>query len=146
MIRSSPTAAEAGGGSSGIGVWLAIGMAFVGGLILNLMPCVFPVLGLKLLAFGQRAHSAVEARLHALLFATGVIISMLLLASLLLLLRAAGESIGWGFQLQNPWVVSGLGLLFVVIGLNLTGLFEVGTSLTRAGSLDRREGKLGALS
>ena len=146
VIRSSPTAAEAGGGSSGIGVWLAIGMAFVGGLILNLMPCVFPVLGLKLLAFGQRAHSAVEARLHALLFATGVIISMLLLASLLLLLRAAGESIGWGFQLQNPWVVSGLGLLFVVIGLNLTGLFEVGTSLTRAGSLDRREGKLGALS
>jgi len=145
QIRAS-TPVAMGGQQTAPHLALAIGLAFLGGLILNLMPCVFPVLGLKVLALGQSASSPAAARSHAAWFALGVVLSMLALAGLLLLLRAAGESIGWGFQLQNPWVVSLLGLLFVGIGLNLAGLFEVGTGLTRLGNLDRHEGPLGAFA
>lgn len=145
QIRTN-TPVSMGGKNNSLHLALAIGLAFVGGLILNLMPCVFPVLGLKVLALGQSASSPAAARVHAAWFALGVVLSMLALAGLLLLLRAAGESIGWGFQLQNPWVVSLLGLLFVGIGLNLAGLFEVGTGLTRLGSLDRQEGPIGAFA
>ena len=120
-----------GGGLSGF--LLAVGLALVGGLLLNLMPCVFPVLGLKVLAFSQQAHSPSEAWRHGLVFTLGVVVSMLTLAGIFLALRAAGEAVGWGFQLQNPWVVSLLALLFVVIALNLFGIFEMGLGLARLG-------------
>lgn len=125
----SSAAKPAVGGASGF--ILAVALAFVGGLLLNLMPCVFPVLGLKVLAFSQQAHSPAQAWQHGLVFTLGVVVSMLSLAAIFLALRAAGEAVGWGFQLQNPWVVSLLALLFVAIALNLFGVFEIGLGLAR---------------
>lgn len=154
-VWQSPMASEephgsAGSGTSasamtvGLSFWTVLGLAFLGGMILNLMPCVFPVLGLKVLAFSQQAHSPGQAWRHAAFFTAGVLVSMLALAGLLLGLRAAGEAVGWGFQLQNPWVVFSLAVLFTGIGLNLLGVFEVGTSLTQVGALDRGHGPLAA--
>lgn len=124
---------------------VALGFAFVGGLILNLMPCVFPVIGLKILGFaGQGAGGTSldpaarhRVRRGAAWFAFGVVASFWLLAAILLGLRASGAAVGWGFQLQSPLFVAAMGLLFVAIGLNLSGLYEIGTSLTRIGALDR---------
>jgi thiol:disulfide interchange protein DsbD len=118
---------------------MAIGGALLGGLILNLMPCVFPVLSLKVVSLLQHqraAHAgAVDRRAlawHGAAFAAGVVATFVALAALLLLLRAAGAPLGWGFQLQTPWVVAALTALFFLIGLNLLGAFEFtwGASLT----------------
>ena len=104
---------------------LALAGAFVGGLILNLMPCVFPVLSLKLIALVQhRGETRARLRGHGLAFTGGVILSFLGLATLLLVLRSAGSQIGWGFQLQSPLVIAGLIGLFFLIGLNLLGTFD----------------------
>lgn len=124
---------------------MALGLAFVGGLILNLMPCVFPVIGLKILGFagqgagGDRLDDAARRRVRrgAGWFALGVVASFWVLAAVLLGLRAGGAAVGWGFQLQSPAFVAAMGLLFVAIGLNLSGLYEFGASLTRIGALDR---------
>ncbi|PUE25486.1 protein-disulfide reductase [Limnohabitans sp. Jir72] len=105
---------------------LAVLGAFVGGLLLNLMPCVFPVLAIKVLGFAQPGHGRAEHRAAGLAYTVGVVISFLLLGGLLLGLRAAGEQLGWGFQLQSPVVVAGLALLFTLLGLNLAGVFEFG--------------------
>ncbi|MEN9904996.1 MAG: hypothetical protein RLZZ555_1561 [Pseudomonadota bacterium] len=110
----------------GIGLWAALLSALVGGLILNLMPCVFPVLTIKVMAFARHADDRRAHRQAGLAYTAGVLLSFLALGGLLLSLRAAGEQLGWGFQLQNPGVVAGLALLFTVIGLNLAGLFEFG--------------------
>ncbi len=130
--------ASASGAASSLGLAALLGA--VGGLILNLMPCVFPVIGLKVMGFaGQGADGpagAVRARMSALAFAAGVLATFLALAGVLLALRAAGQSVGWGFQLQSPVFVAGMALLFVVIALNFAGLFEFGLSLTRLGQLD----------
>ena len=106
---------------------LALLGALAGGLLLNLMPCVFPVLAIKLLNITQHADSRQEMKLSAWSFTAGVLISFLLLGGLMLALRAAGSQLGWGFQLQSPWVVGGLAMLFAVMGLNLSGLFEFGS-------------------
>ncbi len=127
---------------------LALLFAFIGGLILNLMPCVFPVLSLKILGFagGGASRSTMSAtpnaadgaaeraarasmRTHGIAFAIGVIASFVALAATLLALRSAGEAVGWGFQLQSPLVVTLLALLFFIIGLNLSGVFEFGNVL-----------------
>ncbi len=102
--------------------------ALLGGLILNLMPCVFPVLAIKVMSFAKEKNRA--ARLSGgLAYTAGVLLSFLALGALLLGLRATGEQLGWGFQLQNPAVVAGLAVLFTLIGLNLAGLFEFGSFL-----------------
>lgn len=101
---------------------LAAVFAFVGGLILNLMPCVLPVLSIKILGFASRAE---DMRLHGALYAAGVLASFLGFAALLLALQAAGSEIGWGFQLQSPVFVGLLAALFLVLALNLSGLFEI---------------------
>ena len=145
LLHAGGTGSDSAAGLGLPSLATALIFAFVGGLILNLMPCVFPVLGLKVLSFGSHAHAPRQARLHAALFMLGSVLSMLALAGLMLALRAAGEAVGWGFQLQNPWVIAGLALLFVAIAVNLFGAFEFGTSLTRLGSLDRGEGPWGAL-
>ena len=110
--------------------WLAILGALVGGMILNLMPCVFPVLAIKVVGFlsvkDQRSRVAA-----GLAYTAGVTLSFLALAALLLGLRAAGGQLGWGFQLQSPAVVAGLAGLFTLLGLNLAGLFEFGNFLPR---------------
>ncbi|MFN3376406.1 MAG: protein-disulfide reductase DsbD family protein [Burkholderiaceae bacterium] len=107
-------------------LWVALAGALLGGLILNLMPCVFPVLAIKLVGFAQHAHASRARQLGGLAYTAGVVVSFLALGALLLTLRAAGEAVGWGFQLQSPAVVAALAVLFTVIGLNLAGVFEFG--------------------
>jgi thiol:disulfide interchange protein/DsbC/DsbD-like thiol-disulfide interchange protein len=111
--------------------WLwAMAAALVGGLILNLMPCVFPVLAIKVMGFAQKGGVSRHAvRAQGLAYTAGVVASFLALGGLMLGLRAGGEQLGWGFQLQSPGVIAALALLFTLIGLNLVGLLEVGTLL-----------------
>jgi len=122
------TASALGSSSSGGGLSLlwALLFAFTGGLLLNLMPCVFPVLSVKILGFAEQSGDASTMRRHGWLFGAGVLVSMWVLAGVLLGLRAAGSEIGWGFQLQSPAFVALMALLFVGIGLNLLGVFEIG--------------------
>ena len=103
--------------------------AFIGGLILNLMPCVFPVLAIKLLSLTRPGVGSAAHRAEGLAYTAGTVLSFVLLGGLMLTLRAAGEQLGWGFQLQSPAVVTGLAVLFTVLGLNLAGLFEFGQML-----------------
>ena len=98
----------------------------IGGLILNLMPCVFPVLAIKVMGFAKHASNRRAHRQAGLAYTAGVVLSFLALGGLLLALRAAGEQLGWGFQLQSPAVVAALAALFTLIGLNLAGVFEFG--------------------
>jgi thiol:disulfide interchange protein DsbD len=103
-------------------------LAFLGGLILNLMPCVFPVLSLKALSLTKPGHgNKAHLRLEGLSFGAGVMVTFLVLAGILVAFRAAGEQFGWGFQLQSPAVVTSLALLFFVLALNLSGVFEFAT-------------------
>ena len=127
-------------------VWAALGLAFVGGLILNLMPCVFPILSIKILGFVRgREQSPAGLRAHGLAFGAGVVVSFLALAGLLLALKATGGGAGWGFQLRYPPVVAGLAVLMTGLALNLLGVFEMGQRLASAGgNLDRHEGLGGA--
>jgi thiol:disulfide interchange protein/DsbC/DsbD-like thiol-disulfide interchange protein len=119
--------------------------ALLGGLVLNLMPCVFPVLALKLIGFAQHAGDRRAHRVDGLAYSTGAVLSFLALGGLMLLLRAGGEQLGWGFQLQSPAVVAALALLFTVLGLNLAGLFEFGSFLpSRIASLQARSPALNA--
>ena len=97
--------------------------------MLNLMPCVFPILSLKLLGFAGHAHDRRGLLAGGLAYSAGVVVSFVGLAALLLVLRAGGEQIGWGFQLQSPTFVAALAVLFTLIALNLAGLFEFGTLL-----------------
>ncbi len=98
----------------------------MGGLLLNLMPCVFPVLAIKVMGFARHGNHQRAQRLGGVAYTAGVVLSFMALGGLLLALRAAGEQLGWGFQLQSPAVVAMLALLFTLIGLNLAGVFEFG--------------------
>ena len=115
---------------------IALMLALAGGVILNLMPCVFPVVAIKVLGFVEQAHGdRSQLRLHGLTFGLGVLVCFWIVAGMLLALRTSGAALGWGYQLQSPWVVTALAVLFAVLGLNLSGLFEVGARLqTLAGS------------
>lgn len=108
--------------------------ALLGGIILNLMPCVLPVLSIKMLSFVDQTQSAQKLRLSGWLYTLGVLISFLTVGAVLLILRASGEQIGWGFQLQSPIIAASLALLFLWVGFNFLGFFEVGQSLANAGS------------
>jgi thiol:disulfide interchange protein DsbD len=121
----------------------ALGAAFLGGLILNLMPCVFPVLSLKLIGLAQhRTHSGPLVA-HGVAFSIGVVLSFVLLAGLLIALQQMGSALGWGFQLQTPWVVALLTLLFFLIGLNLLGVYEFtfGSGVANTKAADSLTGK-----
>ena len=115
--------------SLGLGFGLALLLALAGGALLNLMPCVFPVLSLKVLGFARQADNRCALLAGGLAYTVGVVASFVALAGLLLALRAGGEQLGWGFQLQNPVVVAVLAGLFTLIGLNLAGVFEIGSVL-----------------
>ena len=104
--------------------WAAMLGALLGGLILNLMPCVFPVLAIKLLGFARHSNDRHAHRVSGVAYTAGVLASFVALGILMLVLRSAGESLGWGFQLQDPAVVAALAALFTLVGLNLSGLFE----------------------
>ena len=121
----------------------------LGGLILNLMPCVFPVIGLKIMGFVQQAGAdRKKIALHGITFALGVLASFGVLSGILFVAREAaggGDQIGWGYQLQNPWVVLSLMLLMFVLALNMFGVFEMGTSATSVGgSLQSKQGLSGS--
>lgn len=116
-----------------LSIWTAFGLALLGGMVLNLMPCVFPVLSIKLLSLTQVGHERPHALgTHALAYSAGVILSFVGLAGALLALRGAGSAVGWGFQLQEPGVVFSLALLFFLLGLNLLGAFEFGSVTPQA--------------
>jgi thiol:disulfide interchange protein DsbD len=115
------------GGAIRGGTWAALFFAFVGGMLLNLMPCVFPVLGIKVMGFVQHAHGHARVmRTQGLVYGVGVLASFLVLAGVMLGLRAGGTQLGWGFQLQSPAFVTLLATLFFVLALNLSGVFEWG--------------------
>ncbi len=114
------------GATASLGLPTALLFALLGGLVLNLMPCVFPVLAMKAAGLAKGAHDPAAARRDGLAFLLGVLSTFALLAGALLTLRAAGQSVGWGFQLQSPPVIAGLALLMLAVGLNLSGLYHVG--------------------
>ena len=121
-------AGPTGSSAAPLGLVAALLGALLGGMILNLMPCVFPVLAIKVMSFSQQKNQA--ARLAGgLAYSAGVVLSFVALGALLLGLRSAGEQLGWGFHLQSPAVVAALAVLFTLIGLNLAGLFEFGNFL-----------------
>jgi thiol:disulfide interchange protein DsbD len=121
--------AGSGPGASAMSLAWALLLALVGGALLNLMPCVFPVLSLKVFGFTAHAQDRRALLAGGLAYTGGVVVSFLALAGLLLALRAGGEQLGWGFQLQSPGFVAGLAILFSLIGLNLAGVFEIGNLL-----------------
>lgn len=118
--------------------------AILGGILLNIMPCVFPVLSIKILSFMGPEKSRSVLMRSGWLYTLGVVFSFLLIGSFLLLLRAQGEQIGWGFQLQSPVVASSIALLFFWLSLNFLGFFEIGQSLSRLDRLGTTQSKWSA--
>lgn len=128
-------------------LWTALGFIFIGGFLLNLMPCVFPVLGIKVMGFVQQAGSdARKIKFHGLAFMAGLVVSMWILAAIIyILIFSFGRDINWGEQLTSPIFLAFMILLLFLFGLNLAGVFEVGTSLTGAGGeLQAKKGYSGS--
>jgi thiol:disulfide interchange protein DsbD len=124
----------------------AIGLAFLGGIILNLMPCVFPVLFLKGLALVQSSgEERKQLRSHGLVYTLGILVSFWVIVGVLLVLRAGGSQAGWGFQLQSPTFIAILASFIFFFALSLAGMFDIGLSLTSAGgSLAEKPGYAGS--
>ncbi len=121
--------------SSDMNLLLMFVFAMLGGVILNLMPCVFPVLSLKVLSLASNNNSSQqEKRLHGLAYTAGVIAAFLILASVLIALQTGGALIGWGFHMQAPWFISLLIFLFFVMGLSMSGVVDFGTSIMGLGT------------
>lgn len=137
-----PTASSRMEGSLG----LMLLFAFIGGLILNLMPCILPVLSIKVLGIAaQSGEKPKEIRNHGIIFTLGVLVSFWILAAILLVFRSTGTSLGWGFQLQSPAFIATLGLLFFLMALNLFGFFEIGGRFMGVGgNLADKEGYRGS--
>ena len=133
-------------GTADVTLFSAICLALLGGLILNLMPCVFPVLFLKGLALvNSSGEDRVRQRTHGLVYTLGILVSFWVVVAVLLGLRAGGAQLGWGFQLQSPGFVAVLALVMFFLGLSLAGQFELGLSLTAAGNdLTRKQGFAGS--
>ncbi len=127
-------------------LYAALLLAFLGGMVLNLMPCVFPVLSMKALSLMKMsAKGDAHARLYGLTYTAGILVCFTLVAGTLIALQASGSQIGWGFQLQNPLVVLLLSWLLFTVGLNFSGMFEIGGSFTNVGAnLAGREGLKGS--
>jgi thiol:disulfide interchange protein/DsbC/DsbD-like thiol-disulfide interchange protein len=144
----APQPAAAGPGTSPVagGFLGTLALAFIGGLILNLMPCVFPVLGIKILGFvNQAGADRRKVTLHGLVFTSGVLVSFWVLAAILAILRAGGSHLGWGFQLQSPEFVFGLAAAMLAFALNMSGVFEFGLTATGIGSnLQSKSGLIGS--
>lgn len=123
-----------------------VALAFFGGLVLNLMPCVFPVLGLKIMHFvGKAGADGKKIARHGFAFGAGVLVSFWILAGALIALRSGGEQLGWGFQLQEPVFVYGMAVLLLVFGLAMSGVFEVGVGAAGVGgSLQEKSGCIGS--
>ncbi|MCD9027126.1 thioredoxin family protein [Luteimonas sp. BDR2-5] len=138
--RTRPPATPVRGG----GLFAALGLALLGGLVLNLMPCVLPILSLKVLGLAQSGGSRASARRHALWYTAGVLVAFAAIGLLVVALRAAGQALGWGFQLQQPWFVAALVYLMFAVGLSLSGVFTLGGRVGNLGqSLAARSGPAG---
>ena len=121
--------------------WLTVGLMFIGGLLLNLMPCVFPVLALKIQSFlNQSQEGKGSAKAHGFAYAGGVLVSFWILSLAIIILKKSNPGLTWGFQLQSPGFVLAMTMLLFVIGLNFFGLFEMGVSLTGAGQKVKKDG------
>ena len=145
-IEATPSAAVAVG-EGGLTLFYAVISALIAGVILNLMPCVFPVLSIKILHLTQhKAETPRRVRLHGMAYALGILACFTILAGVLHGLRAGGAEIGWGFQLQSPLMVASLAFILFALGLNLSGILTIGTSLTRVGGsrLLQRDGLSGS--
>ena len=129
---------------AGIGLPVAVLLALAGGLLLNLMPCVFPILAMKAATLARHAEVPGETRREGFAYVAGVLTAFVGLALVLLAAKAAGQAAGWGFQLQSPWTIATLTLVMLGVGLNLSGVFHVGLSLQGAGAWNRYGGALGA--
>ena len=142
LVSQSPVSGQ----PAGVGLLATLGLAFIGGLILNLMPCVFPVLGIKILGFvNQSGNDRRLITLHGFVFSAGVLLSFWILAAALALLRAGGAELGWGFQLQSPAFVYSLAAVMLVFALSLSGVFEFAMSATGLGAgLQMRSGYAGS--
>jgi thiol:disulfide interchange protein DsbD len=140
------TIAAAPASSSFSGLLRIFGLAFVGGMVLNLMPCVFPVLFLKGLALVNSGNEERrQLRTHGLVYTAGILVSFWAVVAMLLLLRAAGATLGWGFQFQSPVFLALMAGLLFLMGLSLAGQFEIGLTLTSAGgSLAAKQGYAGS--
>jgi thiol:disulfide interchange protein/DsbC/DsbD-like thiol-disulfide interchange protein len=130
--NSSTAPASAASPAPATSFGLVLLFALLGGALLNLMPCVFPILSLKVLGFAEHAQQRRALLAGGVAYTIGVVLSFVALAALLLALRAGGEQLGWGFQLQSPAVVAALAALFTLIGLNLAGVFEFGNVLPQS--------------
>ena len=139
-----PASTNTSGGSEGLA--RIVGLAFLGGLILNLMPCVFPVLFIKGLSLVQSGNEERhKLRMHGWVYTLGILVSFWVLVAVLLTLRGAGARLGWGFQFQSPIFLSLMASLLFFLGLSLAGQFEIGLSLTSAGgSLAAKQGYAGS--
>ncbi|MEZ6030565.1 MAG: protein-disulfide reductase DsbD family protein [Hyphomonadaceae bacterium] len=128
------------------GVAVMLGLAFVGGLVLNLMPCVLPVLTIKAAGLVHTAHDPAESRRHGIAYLAGVLVCFAVVGIVLVALKAAGDtSVGFGFQLQYSWVTAFFALVMFAVGLNLLGVFEIGGSLAGiGGNLAGKGGMSGA--
>ncbi len=144
--KAEPIVLESASAASGFTFVKAIIFALLGGLILNLMPCVFPVLSMKALSLVQlNDKEEKKAKLYGLSYTAGILLSFLLIAGILIALKSAGAQIGWGFQLQNPIVISVLVYVIFIIGLNLSGFFEISGGLGNMGQkLAAQSGNKGA--
>ncbi len=147
LVRAKPGALPAAGPAGGLAALLRISaFAFAGGVLLNLMPCVFPVLFLKGLSLVQSSgEQRSRLRNHGLVYALGILLSFWAVATLLFVLRAAGNRLGWGFQFQSPEFLALIAMLLFFLGLSLAGLFDIGLTWTSAGSgLASRQGYAGS--
>jgi len=135
-----PPAEFSGSDSGDLSLWAALVFAFVGGLILNIMPCVLPILAMKALSLATHGR---HGRSESFAYAIGAVLSFAVLGLAIVLLRQGGQSVGWGFQLQSPIAVAGFALLVFAVALNLSGLFEVG-SITAGETLTQKSGFTGA--
>ena len=147
LTVSETTVTDLGLGMGGSVATAAI-LAFLGGLILNVMPCVFPVLALKAFTFANQSdQSSTERITDGLAYGGGILVSFLVFAGALIILQGAGEAVGWGFQLQTPWVVAALSVILFIVGLNLSGFFAITISFSggKTGStLTAKHGAVGA--
>jgi thiol:disulfide interchange protein DsbD len=144
--KGSGPSSSGGGAKADLGIAAAVAFAFVGGLILNLMPCVFPVLSMKAAALARHVESPGRARAEGLAFLIGCVLTFVILAALLIAAQKAGQAVGWGFQLQYPGVVAAATLIMLAVALNLSGVFEIGLSAQGLGQgLASRSDMVGAL-
>ncbi len=138
-------AASAGDKTAALGLPAAVAFALLGGLILNLMPCVFPVLSMKAAALARHVETPGRARAEGVAFLIGCVTTFIVLAAVLIAAQKAGQAVGWGFQLQSPGVVVALCLIMLAVGLNLSGVFEIGLSAQGVGQgLANRSDMVGA--